>query len=86
VLGPEEREHGELEVVRRTFEQLADTVELPVRETESLVEGLVGDSSQGCMVSGVPDGPSNRPTDRLDSGSAETARPIPSFKSHISSS
>jgi hypothetical protein len=57
VLGPEEREDGELEVVRRSFEQLADTVELPVRETESLVERLVGDGSQGCMVSALPDGP-----------------------------
>jgi hypothetical protein len=34
VLGPEEREHRKLEVVRVAPQQLPDTVELPVREAE----------------------------------------------------
>jgi hypothetical protein len=34
VLRPEEREDCELEVVRLALEQVADTVELPVREAE----------------------------------------------------
>jgi hypothetical protein len=34
VLGPEQREHRELEVVRVALEELADTVQLPVREAE----------------------------------------------------
>jgi hypothetical protein len=38
VFRPEEREDGELEVVRRPPEQLADTVELTVREAETAVE------------------------------------------------
>jgi hypothetical protein len=56
MLGPEQGEDGELEVVRRALEQLPDTVELPVAETESPVERLVGNGSQGRMVSGVRDG------------------------------
>jgi hypothetical protein len=56
MLGPEQGEDGELEVVRRALEQLPDTVELPVAETESPVERLVGNGSQGRMVSGFPDG------------------------------
>jgi hypothetical protein len=47
MLGPEEREHGELEVVRRPGEQLADSVELPVGETERAVERLFDDPRQG---------------------------------------
>ena len=38
VLGPEQREHCELEVVRVTSRQPADTVELPVREAERPVK------------------------------------------------
>ena len=49
VLRPEQREDRELEVVRRPPEQLPDTVELPVGETESAVERLVGDGSQRAM-------------------------------------
>ena len=55
VLGPEEREHRELEIVRRTLEQLLDTLELPVGETEGLVERLLCDRAQGVSVSAVPD-------------------------------
>jgi hypothetical protein len=38
VLRPEEREDGELEVVRGSSEQLLDTVEFPVGETERAVK------------------------------------------------
>jgi hypothetical protein len=38
VLGPEEREDGELEVVRVPPEQLPDTVRLPVGQTEGAVK------------------------------------------------
>jgi len=57
VLRPEQGEDGELEVVRRALEQLPDTVELPVTETESPVERLRGNGSQGPMVSGLQDSP-----------------------------
>ena len=40
VLGPEEREDGELEVVRVAAEELPDSIRLPVGETEGAVERL----------------------------------------------
>lgn len=40
VLGPEEREHGELEVVRLAAQELLDSVRLPVGETEGPMERL----------------------------------------------
>jgi hypothetical protein len=46
VLRPEQREDGELEVVRLPAQQLADTVRLPVRETERAVERLDSDLRQ----------------------------------------
>jgi len=46
VLRPEEREDGELEVVRVALEQLLDTVELPVGQPEGAVERLFGDPRQ----------------------------------------
>jgi hypothetical protein len=46
VLRPEQREDGELEVVRVAPEQLADTVELPVGQPEGAVERLFGDPRQ----------------------------------------
>jgi hypothetical protein len=46
VLRPEEREDGELEVIRLTLEQLLDTVEFPVGQSEGAVEGLFGDPRQ----------------------------------------
>ena len=46
MLGPEEREDRELEVVRRPAEQLADTVELPVRQAERAVQRLFCDRGQ----------------------------------------
>jgi hypothetical protein len=56
VLRPEEREDGELEVVRLALEQLADTVELPVGETERPVERLFRDLRQVAIVAGKGDG------------------------------
>jgi hypothetical protein len=55
VLRPEQREDGELEVVRVAADQLADTVELPVGETERAVERF-RDLAQSAIVSGKPDG------------------------------
>jgi hypothetical protein len=46
VLRPEQREDGELEVVRLAAEQLADTVELPVGQPEGAVERLFRDRRQ----------------------------------------
>jgi hypothetical protein len=53
VLRPEQGEDRELEVVRAAAEQLLDTTELPVRETESAVKWLLGDRAQGAMVTGL---------------------------------
>jgi len=52
VLGPEEREDGQLEVVGRAPEKLADTVELTVREAESPVKRF-RDRAQGVTISGL---------------------------------
>jgi hypothetical protein len=46
VLGPEKREHGELEVVRLALEQRDDAIELPVREAELAMERLFRDRAQ----------------------------------------
>ena len=46
MLGPEEREDGELEVVRLAAEQLPDSVELPVGEAEGAMERLFCDPRQ----------------------------------------
>ncbi len=51
VLGPEQREDRELEIVRRPIEERPDTVELPVGETERTMQRLVGNGSQASMVS-----------------------------------
>jgi hypothetical protein len=56
VLGPEEREDGELEIVRRPAEQCADTIELPVGETEPRMEWF-RDRAQEGSVTGAADGP-----------------------------
>jgi hypothetical protein len=53
MLRPEQGEDRELEVVRTAAEQLPDTLELSVGETESAVEGLLGDRAQRAMVSGL---------------------------------
>jgi hypothetical protein len=54
VLRPEQREDGELEVVRPTLEQLANTVELPVRQTECPMEWLLRDRAQAATVAMAP--------------------------------
>jgi len=46
VLGPEQAEDGQLEVVRVAGEQLPDALQLPVGEPESAVEGLFDDRGQ----------------------------------------
>jgi len=46
VLRPEQREHGELEVVGLALEQIADTVELLVRKAEGAVQRLLDDPRQ----------------------------------------
>ena len=53
VLRPEEREDRELEVVRVALQQLSDSVELPVGETERSMERLFGDRSQKVIVPGL---------------------------------
>ena len=55
VLGPQERKDSQLEVVRCALEQLLDMVELPVGETEGLVERLLCDRAQGASVTAAPD-------------------------------
>jgi hypothetical protein len=71
VLGPEEREDGELEVVRVTAEQGADTVELPVRQAEGAMKRLFRDAAQGTtqaasLATGSdPAGSIRRPTGSL---------------------
>jgi hypothetical protein len=50
MLRPEQREDGQLEVVRLAARQVADTVELPVREAEQAMEGLFGDRTQSRPV------------------------------------
>jgi hypothetical protein len=51
VLGPQEREDCELEVVRLALEQLADSLELPVREAECAMEQLFRHAAQEKSVS-----------------------------------
>ncbi len=53
VLRPEEREDGELEVVRLALEQLQDARVLAVREAELAVKGLFRDRAQDSQSSGV---------------------------------
>jgi hypothetical protein len=53
VLRPEEREDGELEVIRLALHQLLDTVELPVGQAEGAVKRLFCDPRQESESSGV---------------------------------
>jgi hypothetical protein len=50
MLRPEQREDGELEVVRLAVEQVADTFELPVGEAEGAVKRLFCDPRQRSRV------------------------------------
>jgi hypothetical protein len=54
VLRPEQREDGELEVVRLALQQLADTVQLPVGQAEGAMERLFRDRSQVPQSSPCP--------------------------------
>jgi hypothetical protein len=56
VLGPEEREDGELEVVGLAFEEFADALELAVREPERAVQGLFRNLRQKTILAPPSDG------------------------------
>ena len=56
MLRPEEREDGQLEMIRLTLEQLLDTRVLPVREAELTVEWLFRDGAQDASLAAPPDG------------------------------
>jgi len=56
VLGPEQREDRELEVVRLAFEKIPDSLELAVREPERAVQRLFRNLRQEASVSPPPDG------------------------------
>jgi len=51
MLGPEQREDRELEVVRLTSEKTPDSLELAVREPERAVQSLFRDLRQKTSVS-----------------------------------
>ncbi len=55
VLRPEEREDGELEVVRVAAEQRADPLELPIREAECAMERRIRRRAQKISLSTAPD-------------------------------
>ena len=58
VLRPEQREHGELEVVGLAMQQRDDAVELPVREAELAMERLFRDLAQeASLAAGVGGAP-----------------------------
>ena len=59
VLGPQEREDGQLEVIRLTLEQLLDARMLPVREAELAVEWLFRDRAQNVSLAAPSDGTSH---------------------------
>jgi hypothetical protein len=53
VLGPEEREDRQLEVVRLAFQELVDALELSVGQTEAAVERLWRDGGQTAVRAGT---------------------------------
>jgi hypothetical protein len=55
VLGPQQREDRELEVVRVALQERPDAVELRVRETEGAVERLCGDRAQEPILAPAAD-------------------------------
>ena len=72
VLRPEEGKDSELELVRVALEQIADSLELPVRQAESTVERrLFGDRSQSPTLAFLADG---RSTPHEASREASSAR------------
>ena len=56
VLRREQREDGELEVVRLPPEQIADALELIVRKPERAMQGLFSNLRQKPILAGGPDG------------------------------
>jgi hypothetical protein len=56
VLGPEQREDRELEVVRLTFEETPDPLELRVRQPECAVQRLFRDLAQTASLAPASDG------------------------------
>jgi hypothetical protein len=46
MLGPEQREHGQLEAIRVAIEQSADTFQLTVGEPEGAVQRLIRNCRQ----------------------------------------
>ena len=76
VLRPEQREDGQLEVVRLTLEQLLDARVLPVGEAELAVEWLFRDRAQNAILAAPPDGlapGSSCPGDRTSHGAGPAA-------------
>jgi drug/metabolite transporter (DMT)-like permease len=71
VLGPEQREHRELEVVGLPAHELDDAVELTVRQTEGAVQRLFGDRAQGISLAPAPEG---EPVGSDDAGSGVMSR------------
>src|SRR5204863_3367483 len=55
VLRPQQRKDGEFEVVRLAVEQVADTAEFPVGQTERPMERLFRDLRQAAIVTGKGD-------------------------------
>jgi hypothetical protein len=56
VLGPQQRENGQLEIVRVALEEFADPLELAVCEPERPVQGLFGNLRQEAIVPADLDG------------------------------
>jgi predicted transcriptional regulator len=56
MLGPEQREDRELEVVRLAFQKTPDSLELAVRETERAVQRLFRNLRQRASVARPSDG------------------------------
>jgi hypothetical protein len=56
VLGPEQREDRELEVVRLAFQKVPDALELAVREPQRAVQRLFRDLRQKLSLAPRPDG------------------------------
>jgi hypothetical protein len=56
VLGPEQGEDRELEMVGLASQKTPDPLELPVRQPERAVQRLFRDLRQGASVSLAPDG------------------------------
>ena len=65
VLGPEQAEDGQLEVVGLTLQQLLDARELSVCQTEGTMDRLFNGGSQNTSLARGPDGPSGRSLTRM---------------------